>query len=523
MSNTSSENSFSNLFKHFKYDGPSGLVVFLVALPLCLGIALASGAPLFSGIISGIVGGLVVAIFSGSQLAVSGPAAGLTIIVLNAIDDLGSYEAFLLAVVLAGIIQVALGFLKAGVIGNFFPSAVIKGMLAAIGLILILKQIPHAFGYDSDPEGDIEFFQPDGQNTFTEIIAAFENLSLGAILICSVSLGIILLWERPALKRKVFFTTIPAPLMVVFTGIGLNELFKNFAPEFVLEQTHLVSLPLINNLGEFVNELTFPDFSQLANSEVYLVAVTLAIIASLETLLSLEATDKLDPYKRVSPQNRELKAQGIGNIVSGLIGGLPLTAVIVRSSANIDSGAHTKMSAIIHGALLLFTVVIMQKIINMIPLAALAAILIMVGYKLAKPSLFLNMFHKGKGQFLPFVITILAILLSDLLIGISIGMAVGLFFVIKSNFNEAIQLTKDHSNYLLKLNKDVTFLNKSGLRTTLQEIPKGSYVIIDGTKSIFIDNDISEVIEDFIETAPNRGISVELKKSSSSYNHLFKK
>ncbi|WP_339792493.1 MAG: SulP family inorganic anion transporter [Imperialibacter sp.] len=523
MSDKNSLNSSPNIFGHFKYDGPAGLVVFLVALPLCLGIALASGAPLFSGVIAGIVGGLVVASFSGSQLAVSGPAAGLTIIVLNAIDDLGSFESFLLAVVIAGAIQLLLGFLKAGVIGNFFPSAVIKGMLAAIGLILILKQIPHAFGYDSDPEGDIEFFQPDGQNTFTEIFTALQNLSMGAIAICLISLAIILLWDRPGIKKKAFFSIVPAPLVVVLLGIGVNQLFIKFFPDMALGQSHLVSLPIIGNLSEFANELTFPDFGQLGNPEIYVVAITLAIIASLETLLSLEATDKLDPYKRVSPQNRELKAQGIGNMVSGLIGGLPLTAVIVRSSANIDSGAHTKMSAIIHGALLLLSVVVIPHILNLIPLAALAAILIMIGFKLAKPSLFRSMFQKGMGQFLPFVITIAAILLSDLLIGISIGMAIGLFFVIKSNFHEAIIVTEDHANYLVKLNKDVTFLNKSALRTTLQNIPKGAYVIIDGTKSIFIDNDISEVIEDFVETSENRNITVELKKSSTSYNHLFKK
>lgn len=512
-----------NIFKHFKYDGPAGLVVFLVALPLCLGIALASGAPLFSGLIAGITGGLVVAVFSGSHLAVSGPAAGLTIIVLNAIDDLGSFESFLLAVVIAGFLQLVFGFLKAGVVGNFFPSSVIKGMLAAIGLILILKQIPHAFGYDADPEGDIEFIQSDGQNTFTEIFTALENLSVGAIIISVVSLSIMLLWERPFFKKKAFFSLLPAPLLVVIAGVVINILYKLYNPALALSQDHLVSLPVTENLGGFFNEFTLPDFSQWSNPEVYVVAVTLAIIASLETLLSLEATDKLDPYKRVSPQNRELKAQGIGNMVSGFLGGLPLTAVIVRSSANINSGAHTKMSAIIHGALLLLSVVVIPHILNMIPLAALAAILIMIGYKLAKVSLFREMFSKGMGQFLPFVITIVAILLSDLLIGISIGMVVGLFFVIRSNFHEAILVTKDDEKYLVKLNKDVTFLNKPSLRTALQNIPDGSFVIIDGTKSIFIDHDISEVIEDFVETSESRNISVELKKSSSSYNHLFKK
>lgn len=519
----SSKNSDSHIFKHFKYDAPAGLVVFLVALPLCLGIALASGAPLFSGVIAGIVGGLVVASFSGSHLSVSGPAAGLTVIVLNAIDDLGTYEAFLLAVVLAGFIQIVLGFLKAGTVGNFFPSSVIKGMLAAIGLILILKQIPHAFGYDMDPEGDESFFQPDGRNTFSEIFEALQHISPGAVIICLISIFILILWDRPFMKKITIFNILPAPLFVVLGGIGLNYAFKLFAPEFFLEQSHLVTLPVMTDMGEFLDEFTLPDFTQFSNPDIYIVAVTLAIIASLETLLSLEAVDKLDPYKRVSPQNQELKAQGIANMVSGFIGGLPVTAVIVRSSANVGAGAHTKMSAIIHGFLLLITVVMIPHILNLIPLSALAAILLLIGYKLAKISLFKEMFAKGMDQFLPFVITIIAILFTDLLVGITIGIAVGLFFVIKSNFSEAIIITKDESNYLIKLNKDVTFLNKAALRSTFVDIPKGSYVIIDGTKSIFVDNDISEVIEDFVETAPNRDITVELKKSSSSYSHLFKK
>ena len=515
--------SASNIFHNLKYDIPAGLVVFLVALPLCLGIALASGAPLFSGVIAGIVGGLVIGIASGSNLAVSGPAAGLTIIVLNAIEDLGDFQTFLLAVVIAGMIQIILGYMKAGVIGNYFPSSVIRGMLAAIGLFLILKQIPHALGYDVDPEGDTEFFQPDGENTFSEILIAFSNMSMGAIILSALSLAIIILWERPALKRLGFFKVVPAPLIVVLLGVLLNQLFFAVAPALALSSDHMVMLPLMESATQMLNELTFPDFSQLANPEVYIVAFTIAIIASLETLLSLDATDKLDPFKRTSPQSRELKAQGLGNMVSGLIGGLPITAVIVRSSANIASGGRSKMATIVHGFFLLVSVITIPAVLNLIPLSALAAILIMVGYKLAKPALFKEMFNKGMNQFLPFLITIVAILLTDLLIGITIGMAAGLFFVIKSNFHEAIQVVQNENNFLVKFNKDVTFLNKASLKKSLDRIPEGSFVLIDGTKSVFIDQDISEVVDDFTETAPLKGITVELKKTSSRLNHQSRK
>lgn len=515
--------SASNIFHNLKYDIPAGLVVFLVALPLCLGIALASGAPLFSGVIAGIVGGLVIGIASGSNLAVSGPAAGLTIIVLNAIEDLGDFQSFLLAVVIAGMIQIILGYMKAGVIGNYFPSSVIRGMLAAIGLILILKQIPHALGYDVDPEGDTEFFQPDGENTFSEILIAFSNMSMGAIILAALSLAIIILWERPAIKKLGFFKVVPSPLVVVLLGVLLNQLFFAVAPSLALSSDHMVTLPLMESATQMLNELTFPDFSQLANPEVYIVAFTIAIIASLETLLSLDATDKLDPFKRTSPQSRELKAQGLGNMVSGLIGGLPITAVIVRSSANIASGGRSKMATIVHGFFLLVSVITIPAVLNLIPLSALAAILIMVGYKLAKPTLFKEMFNKGMNQFLPFVITIVAILLTDLLIGITIGMAAGLFFVIKSNFHEAIHVVQNENNFLVKFNKDVTFLNKASLKKSLDKIPEGSFVLIDGTKSVFIDQDIAEVVDDFTETAALKGITVELKKTSSSFNNQFKK
>jgi MFS superfamily sulfate permease-like transporter len=502
-------------------DIPSSLVVFLVALPLCLGVALASGAPLFSGIIAGIVGGIVVGAFSGSQLSVSGPAAGLTTIVFVSIGKLGSFEVFLSALVLAGLLQMLFGYLKAGSIGNYFPSSVIKGMLAAIGLILILKQIPHAVGYDTDFEGDQSFFQPDGENTFSELLTALNYLSFGAVTIAAFSLLLLICWERFTKKSKVL-SFIPAPLLVVLGGIALNEIFAAFFPAFVVVKEHLVSLPVSENLNEFVTQFTLPDFSSILEKQTIIVAVTIALIASLESLLSLEAVDKLDPYKRNSPLNQELKAQGIGNVISGLIGGLPVTAVIVRSSANVSSGAKTKASAIIHGILLLLSVMFIPGLLNKIPLASLAAILITVGFKLVKPSLVISMYKKGVDQFIPFIVTILAILFSDLLIGIGIGIATGIVFVLKTNFHKALFCVNEDSNVLIRLTKDVSFLNKALLRKTLREIPDGSFVIIDGSRSAFIDQDILELISDFRESAENRKIEVELKQSIGASNPLFK-
>lgn len=508
--------------KNLRNDLPSGLVVFLVALPLCLGVALASGAPLFSGIIAGIAGGVVVGLLSGSALSVSGPAAGLTTIVLASIEKMGTFEAFLTAVVLAGAFQLILGFLRAGSIGNYFPSAVIKGMLAAIGLILILKQIPHAFGYDKDFEGDESFLQPDGENTFTELVQAFNYMNPGAIIICLVSLAILICWDMPFIKRFKYASLIPAPLLVVAIGLLLNEWFKFSLPGFLITTEHLVSLPVAANAGEFISQFKLPDFSSILSKDVWIVAATIAIVASLETLLSLEAVDKLDPYKRNSPQNQELKAQGVGNMISGLLGGLPVTAVIVRSSANVSSGAKTKASAVTHGVLLLITVMLIPGLLNKIPLASLAAILLMVGYKLIKPSLVISMYHKGKDQFIPFIATILAIVFTDLLVGIGIGIAIGLVFVLKTNFQKALFTVNEKNNYLIRLNKDVSFLNKALLRKTFGDIPHGSYVVIDGSRSAFIDQDILETINDFRETAANRNIEIELKQSYSSSNPLFK-
>lgn len=511
-----------NPLKNLAHDLPASVVVFLVALPLCLGVALASGAPLFAGVIAGIVGGIVVGIISGSALSVSGPAAGLTTIVLSSIASMGSFEAFLVTVFLAGAIQFALGFLRAGNIGNYFPSSVIKGMLAAIGIILILKQIPHAIGYDKDFEGDESFFQSDGENTFTELVQAFSFISPGAVVICLVSLAILIAWEKPFLKNRKFTQLVPAPLLVVLVGVLLTVVYKRLLPDWSIQPEHLVSLPVAENIASFASQFSFPDFSAITTAKCWTVAFTIAVVASLESLLSIDAVDKLDPYKRITPLNLELKAQGTANMISGLLGGLPVTAVIVRSTANLSAGARTKTSTITHGLLILLSVFLIPGLLNMIPLASLAAILLTVGYKLAKPSIFITMKKKGMDQFIPFVLTVLAILLTDLLIGISIGILVGLFFVLKTNFHRSLLSVHENGNYLIRLTNDVTFLNKALLRKTFREIPNGSNVIIDGSRSAFIDQDILETIVDFRESAANRDISVELKQSVTAFNTTFK-
>lgn len=509
-------NYFGN---NLKADIPAGLVVALVALPLCLGIALASGAPLFGGVIAGIMGGLVVGVFSGSHLSVSGPAAGLTVIVLTAIETIGSYEAFLLSVVIAGLIQFGLGMLRAGVVGHFFPSSVIKGMLAAIGLILILKQIPHALGDDQDYEGDDSFYQPDGENTFTEIILAIQNIDKGALTISIVALLILILWERPFMKKQKWTNILPGALIAVAWGILANSIFfPSLLPDFVLSGKHLVTLPVSDSMRGFVNLIVTPDFSAITNPQVYISAVTIAIIASLETLLSLDAVDKLDPHKRIAPPNQELKAQGLGNLASGLLGGLPVTAVIVRSTANISSGAQTKVSAVFHGFLLAASVIFFPGFLNLIPLAALAAVLLLVGYKLTRPDIFTSLFKKGKSQFIPFLVTIAAILFTDLLKGITVGIVVGLYFVLKENLHQAITVQQDGNKHIIRFEKDVSFLNKAKLRKTLRKIPNGAHVVIDETRSIFVDRDILETIEDFKATAKNNAITLEIRQQSDTRN-----
>lgn len=505
----------TNYFKALGSDLPSALVVFLVALPLCLGIALGSGAPLFSGIIAGIVGGIVVGSLSGSQLSVSGPAAGLTAIVIVAIGKLQVYEAFLMAVVLAGFFQIALGYLKAGILGDYIPGSVIKGMLAAIGLILILKQIPHLVGYEADFEGDESFEQKDGHNTFTEIYYSFKNMLPVAFAIGIIAIAIQWSWDKYLVRLGKIFKLIPSALVVVLVCTLINEFLKTSRPDLALGAAHLVPLPVAETAEEFFSFFTHPDFSQLGNFAVWSTAVTLALVASLETLLNIEASDELDPYQRVTPTNRELKAQGVGNLLSGMIGGLPITSVIVRTSANVYSGAKTKMSAIMHGVFLLFAVALIPTVLNLIPLTALAGVLIYTGFKLAKPAIFIAYFKKGMDQFLPFVITVLAILFTDLLLGILIGCVVGLFFAMRSNFKSAVLVVNDDNKFLFRLRKDVSYLNKPIIKYKLQQVPENSSVLIDATRADYIDKDVIEVIEDFMIAAPLKNITVELKSSAS--------
>ncbi len=497
-------------------DITSSIVVFLVALPLCLGVALASNAPPLSGIIAGVSGGIVVGLASRSHLSVSGPAAGLTTIVAAAIGLLGSFQLFLAAVVIAGVLQIVLGFAKAGLIGDYIPNCVIKGMLAAIGLILILNQVPHLLGDDSHFETDEGVVQDKG-NIFTNFVFAFTHINTAAIIIGVTCLIFYFLWEKLVSGKKSFLKFIPAPLIIVFIGVGLNVFFSNSGMLASLAGGHLVKIPESNSANEFFSFFTFPDFSQVFSKDVLVIAVTLALVASLESLLSIEAIDDLDPFQRVTPTNRELKAQGLGNIVSGMLGGLPVTSVIVRSSANVNAGAKTKMSTIYHGTLLLLSFAFIPFLLNMIPKAALAAILIFTGYKLAKPALFKAFYKKGWDQFLPFVITITAILATDLLKGVIIGIVAGLFFVLRSNFKTAVFVVNDENKYLFRLRKDVSFLNKPIIKNKLEMVPENSYVLIDATRADFIDKDIIETIEDFMLHAHLKNIKVEVKKGQNRY------
>jgi len=503
------------LFSEFKSDLPASIVVFFVAVPLCLGIALASGAPLFSGIIAGIVGGIVVGVASGSSLGVSGPAAGLAVIVLTAIGSLGSWPVFLMAVVIAGLIQLALGFAKAGFIAYFFPSSVIKGMLTGIGLLIILKQIPHAFGYDKDPEGDDAFIQPDGGTTFSGIENALNSITPGALLIAAISLAILILWDTVLTKKHKIFQLIQGPIVVVVLGIVMYQLYQNGTLNFHLDPDQVVNIPVPADVTGFFSQFTIPDFSAITNFKVWEVGIVLAIVASLETLLSVEATDKLDPYKRITPTNRELKAQGLGNVISGMIGGLPITQVIVRSSANINFGGKTKLSAVLHGIFLLLSALFIASLLNMIPLASLAAILLMVGYKLAKPSLFIKMYKMGWEQFIPFVATVVGIIATDLLKGITIGMLFGIFYTLRHSYRNAYHMKsvvtaeEGHEVHHLVLAEEVSFFNKASVLNALDGIPDNSKVIIDCTQSKSIAHDVLELIKNFESNAKTKNITVE--------------
>lgn len=484
-----------------KTDIQAGVVVFLVALPLCLGIALASGAPLFAGIISGVIGGIVVGLLSNSQLSVSGPAAGLTAIVLAAISSLGSYDVFLMAVVLAGAMQILLGFAKAGTISNYFPSNVIEGMLTAIGIIIILKQLPHAIGYDVDNEGDFFFIEKGtGHNTFSAIIDAINYSHLGAIFVTLVSLSILIAFNKVAFLKNL--KVVPGALIAVVAGVLMNEVFMATNSSLAISQEHLVNLPVPKSFDDFIGQFSMPNFGSIADPKVWIVALTIAAVASIETLLCIEAADKMDPLKRYTNTNTELFAQGAGNILSGMIGGIPMTSVIVRTSANINSGGRTKTAAIAHGVLLLIAVLAIPTVLNKIPLACLAAILLMIGYKLASPTVFKHMWQNGKYQMVPFIVTVVAVVFTDLLKGVGIGLVVSVFYILRANLKLAYFFKKEEYHegeaVTIKLAQEVSFLNKAAIKQTLQHLPENSKVFIDASDTFYIDHDVLQLIKDFL-------------------------
>ena len=508
---------------YIRSDIKSGVVVFLVALPLCLGIALASGAPLFSGIISGIIGGIVVGILSNSELSVAGPAAGLTAIIIGAIASLGSFEAFLLAGVLAGGIQLLLGYAKAGIISNYLPSNVIEGMLAAIGIIIILSQIPHAVGFDKMHEGDFFQINPAGEHVvFTTLANAVNFIHPGALMITVVSLAILIAMKRVAFFQR--FKAVPGALVAVLAGILLNEIFRITGSSLLISQEHLVNLPVATSATDFWTQFSLPDFSQISNSEIWVVAFTLASVASIETLLCIEAADKLDPFKRYTNTNTELKAQGVGNILSCLIGGIPMTSVIVRTTANIDSGGKTRIAAISHAVFLLVAVVSIPHLLNRIPLASLAAILLVIGFKLASPSMFIHMWKSSKKfQFIPFLVTIVAIVFTDLLIGVAIGLAVSVYFILRGNLKLAYFFKKDKhtegETIHIELAQEVSFLNKAAIKQTFNHLPENSKIILDASNTIYIDFDVLELIKDFVKFgSKEKNIDVELSGFRKEYN-----
>ncbi|GAA6767253.1 SulP family inorganic anion transporter [Flavobacterium sp. KACC 22758] len=509
-----------NLFANLKSDFASGLVVFLVALPLCLGIAMASGAPLFSGIIAGVVGGIVVGYLSQSHISVSGPAAGLTAIILTAITDFGAFDVFLLSVFIAGIIQLALGFLKAGSISNYFPTNVIEGMLAGIGIIIILKQIPHAFGYDADFEGDQAFIQNDGSNSFSFLFDVLNHIHLGAVLISAISLAVLISWDKvPFLKR---LKLVPGALVAVILGVLLNEFFISTGSSLAIAKEHLVSLPVPKSFDEFKSILVTPNFAAITNPQVWVVAVTIAIVASIETLLCIEASDRMDVQKRYTNTNIELKAQGVGNVISSLLGGLPMTSVVVRSSANNNAGAKSKMSTIIHGVLLLISVLSIPVILNKIPLATLATVLILVGYKLAKPATFMHFWEKGKYQFIPFIATLVFVVATDLLKGVALGIVISIIFVLRGNLKRAYNFKKeeyeDGDIIHIDLAQEVSFLNKAAIKQTLSEIPENSKVVINAHDTEYIAHDVLDLIREFKETrAVDENIRVKLTGFKEAY------
>jgi MFS superfamily sulfate permease-like transporter len=504
-------------FKSIGRDGPAGFVVFLVALPLCLGISLASNTPLASGVITGAIAGIVVSWLSGSQLSVSGPAAGLTVTIVSAIALLGTYEAVLVSIVLAGLFQLISGFLRAGNLASYFPNSVIKGMLAGIGVLIILKQIPHAVGWDADFAGDESFFQTfDSENSFSEILRSLERFDLGSVVIAVASLVALLFWGTAFVKNNRYLAKIPAQLIAIAAGWWMNFCLKIGMPQIALMpgSPHLVNIPK-GGIFSFFSQLPHPNWLVLENFSTWKIAAGIALIASIETLLSIEASDKLDPEKRVSDTNRELKAQGVGNILCGLFGGLPMTSVIVRSSANVYAGGRTRLSAFIHGVLLLSAVLIVPNLLNAIPLATLAVVLILVGYKLINWGVIKSVLDEGFEQALPFFVTGLAIIFTDLLVGVGVGLVVGLLIVVRMNHHSAITQGSDGNDILIRFAKDVSFAHKAELKKILAEIPDGSNLIIDGLGAHYIDHDVLEAVRDFQEGSPLRNIAVSLKNMSS--------
>ncbi|MBS4168722.1 bifunctional SulP family inorganic anion transporter/carbonic anhydrase [Parachlamydia sp. AcF125] len=505
------------------YDLISGLVVFLVALPLCLGIALASNAPLFSGILAGIVGGIIVGAFSGSSTSVSGPAAGLTAVVAAQIHHLGTFEAFLAAVVIAGVIQIILSISQLGFIAAFFPSSVIKGLLWAIGVILVLKQIPHLLGHDADPIGNKSFMQANNQNTFSGIFETFFDMHPGAALIGILSIFLLVFWDKFQVLKN---SQIPAPLVVIVLSVIASLFLRQYGGYWMLDSSHLVQVPVVDPANNAFAFFTFPDWSILKNSSVYVAAMTIALVASLETLLNLEAVDKIDPLQRISPPNRELFAQGMGNVVAGLIGALPVTSVIVRSSVNINAGARTKLSAIWHGFLILASVILIPNWLNQIPLSALAAILLITGLKLASPKLLMQMWREGKNQFLPFIITVSAIVFTDLLMGVLIGLGISICFILHSNIRRPIKkVIEKHATgdevLHIELPNQVSFFNRASLENTLKNIPAGGHVLIDANNTDYIDPDILDLLTDFQNTtATTRKVAVSLIGFKNKYPQL---
>lgn len=506
--------------KFHKTDLLSGMVVFLVALPLCLGIAIASGAPPIAGIITGVLGGLVVGSLSSSNVSVSGPAAGLIAIVLTAITDIG-FEVFLVAVMIAGLIQLLLGFAKAGSISSYFPSGVIEGMLAAIGIIIIKKEFPHAIGYDKAHEGDF-FTLERGAETgfFTEIINAINYAHLGAIIVTVVSLAILIAFNKvPALKK---IKAVPGALIVVVVGILINEVFKAAGSSLAISQEHLVTLPVASSFNEFLGQISSPDFSAIMNTNVWVVGATIAIVASIESLLCLEAGDKMDPYKRYSNANTELKAQGVGNMLAGLLGGLPMTSVIVRTSANVAAGARTKFSAISHGLYLMVAVLAIPGLLNKIPMASLAAILIMIGLRLASLKVIRHMWKAGRYQFIPFIVTVIAVVATDLLKGVGIGLATSIIFILQGNMKLAYFFKKEehHEGEVIHIDlaQEVSFLNKAAIKQTLAKLPRNSHLIINAGNTVYIDYDVLELIRDFLNVgSKDRNIKVTLKNFKRAY------